>query len=313
MRRAGLVGLAAVVLCVHAAEAAPSRAGLIAFSLRGRDDNTAIYLVRPDGTGLRQVTRPQVRQGYGGDSGPVWSPNGRRLAFERDLPEWGVDRFQVHVIRANGRDERTLTAGPYDVMPTWSPDSRRLAFVRLVIGDAVTISTIYEVTLSGQTSELVAGDADVSPAWSPDGRQLAFTRLVGTRPQLFVADASGSGVRPIGIAGAQPAWSPDSRRLAFVSYADANGRTCVGGQCAANGEIYVVGADGSGLRRVTTSKADDAHPTWSPDGRRVAFSSGYEVNGHAPWLMVAPASGGRSKRLTRLSGIHDPAWSPAGS
>jgi TolB protein len=309
MKRVALLALA-VVSCAHAAQAAAPSSGLIAFSLRGRDDNNAIYVVRPDGSGLRQLTRPQVRQGYGGDSGPEWSPDGRRVAFERDLPAWGADQFQVHVISANGRGERTLTAGPYDVMPAWAPDSKRLAFVRLVIGDAVTVSSIYEVTLSGETTELIAGTADVSPAWSPDGRAIAFVRLIRGTPQLFVADASGSDVRPLGIAGTQPAWSPDGRRLAFVSFADANGRTCVGRTCAANGEIYVVGADGSGLRRVTASKADDAHPTWSPDGRFLAFSSGYEINGHAPWLMIAPSTGGRAKRVTRLAGIHDPAWRP---
>ena len=310
MKRVAPLALAALVLCAHAAQASAPRAGLIAFSLRGRDDNNAIYVVRPDGTSLRQLTRPQVRQGYGGDSGPVWSPDGRRLAFERDLPSWGEDQFQVHVVAASGRAERRLTSGPYDVMPTWAPDSRRLAFVRLVIGDAVTVSSIYEVTLRGETTELIAGGADVSPAWSPDGRELAFARLIGGSPQLFVADANGTRVRGLGIAGTQPAWSPDGSRLAFVSYADANGRTCVGGTCAVNGEIYVVGADGSGIRRLTSSKADEGHPTWSPDGRLLAFSSGYEVNGHAPWLMIVPTTGGRAKRVTSLAGIHDPAWSP---
>jgi TolB protein len=311
MKRLAPLALAALVLCVHASQAAAPRSGLIAFSLRGRDDNNAIYVVRADGTGLRRLTRPQVRQGYGGDSGPVWSPGGRRVAFERDQPAWGEDRFQVFVIAANGRGERPLTPGPYDVMPAWAPDAGRLAFVRLVIGDSATISSIYAVTLRGQTTALVSGSADVSPAWSPDGRQLAFARLVAGTPQLFVADATGSDVHALGIAGTQPAWSPDGRRLAFVSAAAGNGRTCVAGDCSPNGEIYVVGADGAGVHRVTVSKADDAHPTWSPDGRFLAFSSGYEVNGHAPWLLVASVGSGRPRRLTALAGIHDPAWSPA--
>jgi Tol biopolymer transport system component len=306
--------LAALVLSVQASQAAsPRGSGLIAFSLRGRDDNDAIYVVRADGRGLRQLTRPQVRQGYGGDSGPVWSPDGRRVAFERDLPYWGSDRFHLHVIGANGRGERALTAGPYDVMPAWSPDSKRLAFVRLAIGDAVTVSSIFTLTLGGGTAELISGTADVSPAWSPDGRMISFARFVGGATQLFVADADGGEVRTLGLAGTQPAWSPDGRRLAFVSYADRNGRTCAGGSCAPNGEIYVAAADGSELRRVTRSKADDAHPTWSPDGRFLAFSSGYEVNGHAPWLLVAPVDGGRVKRVTRLAGVHDPAWGPTAS
>jgi Tol biopolymer transport system component len=312
MKRLAGLALAGLILCAQGSQAASGN-GLIAFSLRGRDDNNAIYVVRPNGTGLRQLTRPQVRQGYGGDSGPVWSPDGRRVAFERDLPSWGEDRFHVHVIGADGRGERPLTEGPYDVMPAWAPDSKRLAFVRLVIGEATTLSSIYEVTLRRQTTELIAGTGDVSPAWSPDGRAIAFARLGDDTPQLFVADASGANVRALGVAGTQPAWSPGGRELAFVSYADGYGRTCVAGDCSPNGEIYVVRADGTGARRVTTSKADDAHPTWSPSGRLIAFSSGYEVNGHPPWLLVAPAAGGAAKRITRLAGIHDPTWSPAGA
>jgi TolB protein len=312
MKRLAGLALAILVVCAQGSQAGAPRGGLIAFSLRGRDDNNAIYTVRPDGTGLRQLTRPQVRQGYGGDSGPVWSPDGRRVAFERDLPSWGEDRFRVHVIGANGRNDRALTRGPFDVMPAWSPDSTRLAFVRLVVGDAVTYSSIYVVTLRGRAGELIAGTADVSPAWSPDGREIAFARLVAGTPQLFVADATGSGVRALGVEGTQPAWSPDGRRLAFVSHADANGRTCVAGTCSPNGELYVVGVEGTGLRRITTSKGDDAHPTWSPNGRFLAFSSGYELNGHRPWLMIVPSGGGRPKRITRLAGVHDPAWSPAG-
>ena len=76
----------------------------------------------------------------------------------------------------------------------------------------------------------------------------------------------------------------------------------------------MVGADGSGLRRLTRSKADDEHPSWSPDGSRIAFASGFDVRsqGHAPWLMVIRASGGKPVRVGRMSGVIDPSWSPAG-
>jgi TolB protein len=309
---AGLALAAAFALAAQGSQAAVSGSGRIAFAL-DRGDVSAIYTVRPDGTGLRQLTRPIVHQGFGGDSGPVWSADGRRLAFARDLPYWGADRFRVHVIGAGGGGERPVTSGPFDVMPTWSPSRRRLAFVRLIVGDALTYSSIFSLDLGGRTTELIAGRGDVTPAWSPDGKTIAFARLGGDAAELYLASADGGNVRPLGVYGVQPAWSPDGSRLAFVSYADRNGQTCGGDDCSPNGEIYVVGKDGTGLLRLTTSNADDAHPTWSPDSRRIAFSSGYELasNGHAPWLMVAPAAGGRPLRITRLAGIRDPAWSPA--
>jgi TolB protein len=314
-RLAGLAVAAALIGVGDGSHAATGGAGRIAFSY-DRNDISAIFTVRPDGTGLHQLTHPIVHQGLGGDSGPVWSTDGRRLAFERDLPYWGSDRFRVNIVDAAGHKERPVTAGPFDVMPTWSPDRHRLAFVRLVIGAALTDSSIY-LWSPRRTSPLIAGNADLTPAWSPDGRTIAFARLgadlLGTDAQLFLAAADGADVRPLGIQGVQPAWSPDGRQLAFISYTDRNGQTCGGNDCSWNGELYVVNADGSGLRRLTTSKADDAHPSWSPDGRSIAFTSGYELlgSGHAPWLMVVPSAGGTPRRIGRLAGVHDPSWSPA--
>ncbi len=63
-------------------------------------------------------------------------------------------------------------------------------------------------------------------------------------------------------------------RLAFT--ADSDG----------NGDIYAMNADGSGLTRLTNSPAFDSYPTWSPDGARIAFSSGFEI-----YVMIAVGSG----------------------
>jgi WD40-like Beta Propeller Repeat len=141
MKLAGIAVAAGFALAAPGSQAAGTSAGRIAFAL-DRGDVSSIYTVRPNGTGLRRLTRPVVHQGFGGDSGPVWSPDGRRVAFARDLPYWGADRFRVLVIRADGRREAPVTSGPFDVMPTWSPRRNRLAFVRLVIGDALVYSTI---------------------------------------------------------------------------------------------------------------------------------------------------------------------------
>jgi Tol biopolymer transport system component len=65
---------------------------------------------------------------------------------------------------------------------------------------------------------------------------------------------------------------------------------------------------------LTRSKADDEHPSWSPDGTRLAFASGFDLRGqgHPPWLMTIRASGGSATRVGRFSGVLDPSWSPAG-
>jgi Tol biopolymer transport system component len=315
--RAVLVTALAALLAGAAHGAGPSASrSRIAFGLE-RDDLSSIYTVGANGTGLRRLTVPPTRQQLGGDSGPVWSPNGRRIVFERDLTYWGADRFRLAAVPAAGGLSRQLTKGPYDAMPTLSPDGRRIAFVRLT--DA-TVS-LYTVDPRGRHAvRLLADGLDLSPSWSPDGKTIAFSRLADPslpveEAQLYLADADGSNIRALGVRGVSPAWSPDGRRIAFVSFADHNGPACPANDtCPPSGEISVVGADGTGLTRLTTSQADDEHPTWSPDGSRLAFASGFVLanQGHAPWLFTIPSSGGSAIRVGRFSGVLDPAWSPAG-
>ena len=93
----------------------------------------------------------------------------------------------------------------------------------------------------------------------------------------------------------QPAWSPDGASIAFVS------------KRAGHAHIYVMHADGTGSRRLTSGAADDTRPSWSPDGREIAFSRGGELD-------AVPAAGGVVHRISRGLGgdAADPAWSPDG-
>jgi TolB protein len=305
---------ALLVGAAHGADTSASRSR-IAFGLE-RGDLSSIYTVRANGSGLARLTVPPTRQQLGGDSGPAWSPNGRRIVFERDLTYWGADRFRLAAVPAGGGIARHLTKGPYDAMPTLSPSGRRIAFVRLT---GATLS-LYTVDQRGRhAARLLADGLDISPAWSPDGRTIAFSRLASPslpieQAELYLADADGSNIRALGARGVSPSWSPDGRRIAFVSFADRNDPACPVDGCPPSGEIYVVGSDGTGLSRLTSSTADDEHPTWSPDGSRIAFASGFVLasQGHSPWLLTIPAGGGSATRIGSFSGVLDPAWSPAG-
>ena len=312
-----LVALA--VLLPLGSDAATTRAGRIAFTL-DRDGFTSLYTIRPDGKGLRRLTAPHVLSATGGDSGPAWAPDGKHLVFARDLPHYGADHVELYVVRYDGNFARRLSRNAYfDLEPAWSPDGRRIAYVRVTSFDGALNAGLAQVGLNGLTVKpLTAGPRDLTPSFAPDGSQLVFARL--PRPgapledaQLYLVEKGGANVRPLGstpVAGWQPAWSPDGKRIAFVSFRDHNGQSCGSGDCLPNGELYVVGTDGSGLTRLTRSTADDQHPTWSPDGTRIAYASGYDDlhAGHPPWLYIRPAGGGPAK-LLRRGIVADPAWS----
>lgn len=95
-----------------------------------------------------------------------------------------------------------------------------------------------------------------------------------------------------------PDWSPDGREIAFESTRDGNHA------------IYVVRADGAGLRRLTSGEADDEQPRWSPDGKSIVFIS--QRDKHLQ-LYVMNSDGSGQRRLTNVEDIdYQPAFSPRG-
>jgi TolB protein len=92
----------------------------------------------------------------------------------------------------------------------------------------------------------------------------------------------------------EPAWSPDGTKIAFVS------------RRAGTFDVFVMNADGTGTRRLTSTKENDTHPTWSPDGDEVAFARDADI-----WVMAADGSNARrvSDPMVEES---EPAWAPDG-
>ena len=96
-----------------------------------------------------------------------------------------------------------------------------------------------------------------------------------------------------------PAWAPDGKQIAFVSDRDGDW------------EIYVMSADGSGQRRITSSAGVDRQPAWSPDGKRIAFESDRTGNFD---IYVINSDGTDERRLVGRPGSneYEPIWSPDG-
>jgi Tol biopolymer transport system component len=145
------------------------------------------------------------------------------------------------------------------------------------------------------------------------------TRGPEDRASIYVVRADGSRLRAVTHNTARggdfsPAWSPDGKRIAFARSTNA----------WRSYEIWVVGANGKGLRRLTRAAGINEHPTWSPDGRWIAFSrlvlgrpgcygpDLYVVGADGRGLRAVVRSPVAARESDRGGGVSTPAWSPDG-
>jgi TolB protein len=202
--------------------------------------------------------------------------------------------------------------------PAVAPPKSRgvIAFV----GDPERNADIYVVKAGGKGVHNLSGNKrsnDGSLTWSSDGRKILFLRAklegagYSAHHDLYVMNADGSHQRrllrhkPGGFFSEElidsPTWSPDGRRIAFVS----NRRK------AFALEIYLINADGRGLRNLTRGRGgSDSLPAWSPDGRKIAFVGwrGLEMG-----LYVMNADGSHERQLIKAGPqVPSLAWSPDG-
>ena len=205
---------------------------------------------------------------------------------------------EIYVMDSDGRKQKRLTANQADDgSPVWSPDGNKISFVSNRNGGFIQI---YVMDADGKNpTRLTEGVWDSNPSWSPDGQKIAFTsRQNGMAAHIAVMDADGNNLVKLEDSAAEPSWSPDGQQLAFMSWRDRSD------------EIYVIDADGQGLKRVTHDLAAKGGPSWSPDGKRIAY---YALHDGFHHIYVVGADGGNRQRLTHNQAHHgDPAWSPDG-
>jgi Tol biopolymer transport system component len=287
----------------------------IAFT-RNVDGYGEIWTMHPDGTHRRRLTDAAPRQtDAAGAAMPAWTRDGKRLAYTFRPTDQG--RSDVYVMGADGGNRHSVTSGEgVDTQPAWSPDGMRIALARFGAQRGIIV-----IPADGGTARRITHTAgavfDATPAWSPDGTTIAFTRIVvktdaeHQQEAIYVTAASRPSAKKLIDGGGAPAWSPDGTRIAYTSIRDRNGRTCFE-ECTTSGELYVANADGSNAKRLTRSKADDQMPTWSPDGRSIAFvSDRSDTKRHDNEIWVVRADGSGLRRITHDAAWNlDPAWRP---
>jgi Tol biopolymer transport system component len=244
-------------------------------SLTGRilfDDFENVYAMDPDGSNLVTVA---------GAPGPefdgAWSADGRWVVY-RDSTR-GVNKDdEIYIAAADGSRRRNLTRNPgNDWGPDWSHDGSTIAFNST--RDGTTMSG-YLVNPDGSNLRRIESDAWIEyPSFSPDDSKLVFMGVVGSDYSIYVIDlATGQVTRLTDAPGEEgwPAWSPDGSTIAFSTQRDDCRFATSSEECWRTGDIgphhdiWLVGADGSNLRRVTPEFGQFV--AWSPDGQYLLIS-----------------------------------------
>ncbi len=195
---------------------------------------------------------------------PAWSLNGDLIAYAGSGKVW--------VISSSGASSSVeVSLGIGGEAPSWSPDGTRLVFTGREPGSYTTGVYVVDADGSGLRRLSPAGSDDIRASWSPDGGLIAFVTQVNQDRftiEINVMTPDGSGRRSLAKhdatgddLGAPPLpWSPDGKMLAILTNRDGGGP-----------ELYVVNADGSGLKRVTDSPEHEFEPEWSQDGACLTF------------------------------------------
>jgi Tol biopolymer transport system component len=210
------------------------------------------YVMRADGSDIRRVSN-----GFGKTTCGWFLPGGRSLFFAsshahdsacppRPDPSsgyvWPLDRFDIYQANRDGSNLRRLTN--YDVYTAegvLSPDGRRIVFTSLKDGDL----DIYTMNVDGSDVRRLTNTPgyDGGPWWSPDGTRIVYR---AHHP-------------------ADSAQLADYRRL-----------LALGMVRPSRVELFVMNADGTNPRQVTRLGGANFGPSWTPDGRRLIFSSNHQ-------------------------------------
>ncbi|MGI9019475.1 MAG: TolB family protein [Solirubrobacterales bacterium] len=244
--------LAGLALAGSAHAAFPGSNGRIAFgsTASGPGDpssgDSEIWTANPQvfDHDLRTLTR-NARQ----DSAPAYSPNGKRIAWDRAQAIW--------VMNADGSSKKRLTpTGTNNIFeqPTWSPDGKRIAYIR---NDA-----IWTMNADGTQHKLLK---DVSntlarPTWSPNGNRIAYSEGVAPNDHDIVSVRSGNGGDRQGLATGladelYPDYSPVGSKILYQ----------------ANGDIWMMDAGGGDQELVQSLCNENLDPAWSPSGTSLAW------------------------------------------
>jgi dipeptidyl aminopeptidase/acylaminoacyl peptidase len=286
-------------------------AAVTAYDMERNDDSTELWLFPTDGRKPRRLSAGDK------DSDPVWSPDGKWIAFAAKRK--GDEEPQVYLIAPDGGEARrvtTISAGVSGLR--WFPDSRRIAFIAWVWPDLDTEQAQAKRRKERKEAKVKAHLSERSEYrfwdhWLTDGRE----------PHVFATDIATGRTRDLlaGTGLALPPWepsavhydiAPDGRELALTVDLAPEPKMM-------NSTDIVAVAIGSGRRRTLTADSglSDAHPRYSPDGRHIVWNS-YNIkrafNDQGRLTLFDRRRGDTRRLVPRLDrATEQHAWAPDGA
>jgi TolB protein len=213
-----------------------------------------------------------------------------KIAFKNDT---GV-ASEIFVADFDGFNGVAVTADKNIVAaPTWVPGRRVLYYTSYKLNNPDIFR--HDVVTGDRAVIARYSGTNTSAAVSPDGSKVAMVLSKSGAPNIWVANADGSGLKQLTSnreGDSSPCWSPDGQTICFSSRA--SGRSA----------LYTVSAAGGPMRRLpTTGVPNPTEPDWSPDGKFITFTAqagGFDI-------CVIPSRGGNA---TVLAAGEDPSWAP---